>query len=72
MNKNELTPEQYQAIEKFSKGLKEVFTNYKAHHHDKFSDIVLDYVMKIIDIHLQLAELDVARYLDDMEKAMSK
>ena len=72
MNKNELTPEQYQAIEKFAKGLKEVFANYKTHHHDAFSDIVLDYVLKIIDIHLQLAELDEERYMNEMEKAVNK
>ena len=68
----QLAPEQYQAIEKFSKGLKEVFANYKASHHDAFSDIVLDYVTKIIDIHLQLAELDVTRYLNEMEVAIGR
>jgi len=69
---NELSPAEYQAIEDFAKGLTECFISYKNNHHDEFSDIVLNYVIGIIDIHLQLAELELKRYLNKFEKAQNK
>ena len=69
---NELSPEQYQAVKEFSDGLTEVFTNYKNNHPDKFADLVINYVIAIIDIHLKLAELDEERYINNFEKAQNK
>ena len=68
MNENELAPEQYQAIEKFASELKTCFFSYKNTHPDAFSDIVLNYVMQVIDIHVSLAELKTDRYLCNMAR----
>ena len=69
---NELSPDQYQAIKEFAKELTECFLNYKRTHDEEFSNIVLNYAINIIDIHLKLAELEVARYLNNLEKAVKK
>ena len=69
---NEISPEEFNAIKHFSDGLKECFLHYKHNHPDSFSDIVLNYVIQIIDIHLQLAELEVGMYLNNMAKEFEK
>ena len=68
----EISPQEYQAIEEFADGLKTCFLHYKRTHDEEFSNIVLNYALEIIDIHLQLAELKVKRYLNNFEKAMNK
>ena len=65
---NELDSNQILAIEEFATGLKECFIQYKNNHHDAFSDIVLNYVISIINLHLQLAELKFERYDFNREK----
>ena len=67
-----LSPEQYQAVKEFAQGLKECFIHYKNNHHDKFSDIVLEYAINIINIHLDLAELGVEKYLMDVKNSLDK
>ena len=70
---NELSPEQYQAVEDFAKGLQECFTNKKnAPASDKLISIVMKYVLEVIDIHLQLAHLKFDRYAMQMEKNYAK
>lgn len=66
---NELSPEEYQAVKNFAGGLKEVFVSYKNNHPDALTDILLNFVIKTIDIHLQLKELEVERYLLKYNKA---
>ena len=72
MDKQELTPEQFTAIKQFASDLTTCFLNYQNTHHDSFSDIVLNYAIQVIDIHLSLAELKTDRHLRNMEKAVSK
>lgn len=69
---NRLTPQEYQAVQNYANGLIETFTNYKKHNPDRLSDIVIDYVIKIIDIHLQLKELNVERYLTNLKISLDK
>ena len=67
---NELDNNQILAIEEFAKGLQECFTNKKnAPADDKLMSIAMDYVLKVIDIHLQLAQLKFNRYAFNMEVA---
>ena len=68
----ELDPHQYQAIEEFAQNLTECFISYKNNHPDTFSDIVLNYVINVIQIHLELADLKLRRYGISLEKAQNK
>ena len=68
----ELSPQEYEAMKEFANGLKECFIHYKKLHPDTFSDIVLNYVMNIINIHLDLANLEVGMYLNNMAKEYEK
>ena len=63
-----ISKEQYDAVKKFARELQGCFENYKINHPDSMSDIVLEYVDKIITIHLQLAELDFVRGAREMAK----
>ena len=69
---NELSPKEYQAIKDFASELTTCFLSYKNTHNDTFSDIVLDYALQTIDIHLKLAELELQRYLNKFEEAQNK
>ena len=69
----ELDNNQILAIEEFAKGLQECFVNKKnAPADNKLMSIAMDYVLKVIDIHLELARLKLARYAYKMEEAMNK
>ena len=68
----EISPQEYQAIEEFADGLTTCFIHYKNTHNEEFSNIVLNYVIQIIDIHLQLADLEVGMYLNNMAKEFEK
>lgn len=69
---DQISPEQYQSIKEFASELTTCFLAYQNTHHDAFSDIVLNYAMQVIDIHLNLANLQVDTYLCNLEKAMNK
>ena len=66
---NELSHDQITAIEDFARGLSESFASYRKNHSDKLSDIVLEYVNKIIEIHLDLARIKFDRGVLAMAKA---
>jgi hypothetical protein len=66
---NTLSNETFCEIEKFAKELQECFKNYRKNHSDRFSDIVLDYVNKIINIHLDLTRLKFERGCNEMARA---
>jgi hypothetical protein len=65
---NELTPEQFEAIKNFAEGLKTCFENRKKDFHYPLFEITIDYVLKVMDIHLELKELEVQRYALNLEK----
>ncbi len=67
MEYKELSPAEFIAIKDFAEGLKEVFVNFKKNSPDRIGDVMLDYAIKIIDLHLQLKELEVGRYLNNLE-----
>ena len=69
---NELSPAQYQAIKDFASGLTTCFLHYKNTHNEEFSNIVLNYAINIIDIHLQLAELEVEKCLMNLKNSLDK
>ena len=69
---NELAPSEFEAIKTFANGLKECFLHYKKTHNEEFSNIVLEYVVNIINIHLDLTELKVGCYLNNMAKEFEK
>ena len=66
---NELSHDQITAIKDFARGLQESFASYRKNHSDKLSDIVLEYVNKIIEIHLDLARIKFDRGVLTMAKA---
>ena len=63
-----LTPEEYSAITNFANGLKECFLNRMKNLNEPFADIILGYVLKIIDLHLQMKELELRKYAYELEK----
>ena len=65
---NTLTPEEYSAIKKFAEGLKGCFLKRKKTIHDSMAEITLDYVLQIIDLHLQMKELELKKYAYELEK----
>ena len=77
MNINELTPEQFNSIKDFAEDLRVCFENHRRIN-DKLAiggeliDITMDYVLQTLNIHKDLAELKVNRYLCNMEKAVGK
>jgi len=66
---NTLNNEAFCEIEKFARELQICFRNYRKNHPDNFSDIVLDYVNKIIDIHVDLARLKFEQGCEEMARA---
>ena len=68
----EISPEQFTAIKEFASELTTCFLNYQNTHHDAFSDIVLNYAIQVINIHVSLAEIAADRYLMEMKKAINK
>ena len=69
---DQISPEQYQSIKEFASDLTTCFLAYQNNHHEAISNIILDYVIQVIAIHLSLAELAVDRYLMEMEEANAK
>lgn len=69
---NELTSEEYLAIEKFAYNLKECFSSKKESFKDPLSSVMLDYAIKIIDLHLDLKRLELEQYALNQEKALLK
>lgn len=69
---DQISPEQYQSIKEFASDLTTCFLAYQNTHHDAFSDIVLNYAIQVINIHVSLAELAVDRYLNNLEVACGK
>ena len=74
---DQISPEQFTAIKDFTEDLRVCFENHRRIN-DKLAigggliDITMDYVLQTLNIHKDLAELKVDRYLMNMEKAVSK
>lgn len=68
---NELSHSQIIAIEEFAKDLQENFANYRKNHPDNLSDIVLEYVNKVIDIHIELAKIKFERFALNQEEVLN-
>jgi len=66
----EITPEQYAAIEKFAEGLKECFENSKRNGDNPFAKTTLIYVISIINLHLQLEELRLDLYGNNLQRSI--
>jgi hypothetical protein len=56
----------YDEVERFAQGLKECFNNYRKNHADPYAEIVLDYVNKVIDLHLELRGLEFDRFINNL------
>ena len=61
-----LTPEEFNVVQDFAEGLKEVFENYAKNYPDNITKIFMNYILDIISLHLQLAELKVERFINRM------
>jgi len=64
----ELSHQEFIAIEEFAKDLKECFSN-KLKDGDEFTRILMNYAIQIIDIHLSLAQIKFERWANNMEKS---
>ena len=64
----ELTNDEFVALEKFAKGLKECFENKKRSFPEPIAQEILDYVIKVIDIHLDLKKLEFDNYVLNQTK----
>ena len=67
-----LAPQEFDAVKKFANGLTETFTNKMLSSKEPFEKIVLDYVVKVIDIRLNLERIKVEMYLNEMAGAYGK
>lgn len=68
----ELSPDQLKAVEDFAEGLKDSFRSYRKNHPDNLSDIILDYVFQVIDIHLDLERLKFDRFVERQARYYGK
>ena len=74
---DQISPEQFTAIKEFVEGLRGCFENYQRANSlldigSGFINTTMDYVLQTLNIHKDLAELKVDRYLMNMEKAVGK
>ena len=72
MESNELDHSQIIAVEKFAKDLRECFVNYKNDNPDSLSDIMIEYTIQTLDLHLELAKIKFKRWSNNMGLAMAE
>jgi len=69
---NEITNEELIAIESFAQGLKKCFESKNEIFKDPIASVILDYAIKVIDIHLDLKRLEFEQYTINQQKILEK
>ena len=69
---NETTHTELIAVETFAQGLIKCFESKKETFHEPIADVILDYAVKVVNIHLDLKRLEFEQYALNQQKTYEK